>query len=164
MIITIKNKDTLTFDDFKFKCCVGKKGFTNNKIEGDKKTPIGKYSLENLYYRKDRKIKPFTKLKVLEIKKNMGWCNDKSEKKNYNKLIKFNSKLKGERLYRKDYKYDFLIPIKYNWKKKVLGKGSAIFIHLTKDFKPTAGCVGVAEKDFIILLKLINKKTKIKIL
>ena len=81
MIITIKNKDTLTFDDFKFKCCVGKKGFTNNKIEGDKKTPIGKYSLENLYYRKDRKIKPFTKLKVLEIKKNMGWCNDKSEKK-----------------------------------------------------------------------------------
>ena len=164
MIITIKNKDTLTFDDFKFKCCVGKKGFTNNKIEGDKKTPIGKYSLENLYYRKDRKIKPFTKLKVLEIKKNMGWCNDKSEKKNYNKLIKFNSKLKGERLYRKDYKYDFLIPIKYNWKKKVLGKGSAIFIHLTKDFKPTAGCVGIAEKDFIIFLKLINKKTKIKIL
>ena len=164
MIITIKNKDTLTFDDFKFKCCVGKKGFTNNKIEGDKKTPIGKYSLENLYYRKDRKIKPFTKLKVLEIKKNMGWCNDIREKKNYNKLIKFNSKLKGERLYRKDYKYDFLIPIKYNWKKKVLGKGSAIFIHLTKDFKPTAGCVGVAEKDFIILLKLINKKTKIKIL
>ena len=164
MIITIKNKDTLTFDDFKFKCCVGKKGFTNNKIEGDKKTPIGKYSLENLYYRKDRKIKPFTKLKVLEIKKNMGWCNDKREKKNYNKLIKFNSKLKGEKLYRKDYKYDFLIPIKYNWKKKVLGKGSAIFIHLTKDFKPTAGCVGIAEKDFIILLKLINKKTKIKIL
>ena len=164
MIITIKNKDTLTFDDFKFKCCVGKKGFTNNKIEGDKKTPIGKYSLENLYYRKDRKIKPFTKLKVLEIKKNMGWCNDKSQKKNYNKLIKFNPKLKGERLYRKDYKYDFLIPIKYNWKKKVLGKGSAIFIHLTKDFKPTAGCVGIAEKDFIILLKLINKKTKIKIL
>ena len=164
MIITIKNKDTLTFDDFKFKCCVGKKGFTNNKIEGDKKTPIGKYSLENLYYRKDRKIKPFTKLKVLEIKKNMGWCNDIREKKNYNKLIKFNSKLKGERLYRKDYKYDFLIPIKYNWKKKVLGKGSAIFIHLTKDFKPTAGCVGIAEKDFIILLKLINKKTKIKIL
>ena len=164
MIITVKNKDTLTFDDFKFKCCVGKKGFTKNKVEGDKKTPIGKYSLENLYYRKDRKIKPFTKLKVLEIKKNMGWCNDKSEKKNYNKLIKFNPKLKGERLYRKDYKYDFLIPIKYNWKKKVLGKGSAIFIHLTKDFKPTAGCVGVAEKDFIILLKLINKKTKIKIL
>ena len=164
MIITIKNKDTLTFDDFKFKCCVGKKGFTKNKVEGDKKTPIGKYSLENLYYRKDRKIKPFTKLKVLEIKKNMGWCNDKSEKKNYNKLIKFNSKLKGERLYRKDYKYDFLIPIKYNWKKRVLGKGSAIFIHLTKDFKPTAGCVGITEKDFIILLKLINKKTKIKIL
>ena len=36
----------------------------------------------------------------------MGWCNDKREK-DYNKLIKFNSKLKGERLYRKDYKYDF---------------------------------------------------------
>ena len=41
MTIIIKNKHTLLFDDFIFKCCVGKNGFAKNKIEGDKKTPIG---------------------------------------------------------------------------------------------------------------------------
>ena len=57
MIILVKNKDTLIFDDFKFRCCVGKKGFIKNKFEGDKKTPKGTFSLENLYFRKDRKKK-----------------------------------------------------------------------------------------------------------
>ena len=45
-----------------------------------------------------------------------------------------------------------------------IGNGSAIFIHLTKNYIPTAGCIGISEKDFLILIKLINKKTKIKIL
>ena len=64
---------------------------------------------------------------------------------------------------RKDNKYNLIIPIKYNFKKPVIGKGSCIFIHLTKDYKPTAGCIGLKKKDFLIMLKLINKKTKIKI-
>ena len=86
MIIKIKNKDTLIYDEFIFQCCVGKNGFSKNKVEGDKKTPIGNFSLGNLYYRNDRKIKPISKLKIFKIKKNMGWCDDpKSEK--YNKLI-----------------------------------------------------------------------------
>ena len=37
MTLIVKNKDTLVFDDFKFKCCVGLNGFSNNKQEGDKK-------------------------------------------------------------------------------------------------------------------------------
>ena len=39
--------------------------------------------------------------------------------KNYNKLIKINSKIKYEKIYRKDYKYDYLIPINYNTKKLI---------------------------------------------
>jgi L,D-peptidoglycan transpeptidase YkuD (ErfK/YbiS/YcfS/YnhG family) len=66
-------------------------------------------------------------------------------------------------LYRKDYKYDLLIPIKYNFKKRIPGKGSCIFIHLTKDYKPTAGCIALKKKDFLIMLKIIKKNTKIKI-
>ena len=61
MIIIVKNKDTLIYDEFEFKCCVGKNGFSKNKIEGDKKTPVGKFALENLYFRSDRKEKPKTK-------------------------------------------------------------------------------------------------------
>ncbi len=164
MTIVVKNKDTLIYDDFIFKCCVGKYGFTKKKIEGDKKTPIGKFSLEYIYYRSDKKTKPNTKLKSLKIKKNMSWCNDVKSKKNYNKLIKKKTKLRCEKLFRHDYKYDYLLPIKYNWNKTKIGNGSAIFIHLTKNYKPTAGCIGLSEKDFLILIKLINKNTKIRIL
>ena len=46
----------------------------------------------------------------------------------------------------------------------MLNKGSAIFIHITKDYRPTAGCIGLSEKDFLILIKIIKKNTIIKIL
>ena len=163
MTIFVKNKHTLQIDEFKFRCCIGKKGSTKNKKEGDKKTPKGIFEIENLYYRKDRKNKPSTLLKCIEINKSMGWCDDIRYPKKYNKLIKIEKKIKHEKLKRKDNKYDLLIPIKYNFKNSIIGKGSCIFIHLTKDYQPTTGCIALKKKDFLILLKLINKRTKIKI-
>ena len=162
MTIVVKNKQSLFFDDFNFKCCIGKKGLTKNKIEGDKKTPKGFYSLGNLYYRGDRVKRPETLLKCIKIKKNIGWCNDINNKF-YNKKIKIKKKVKHEKLFRNDYKYDYLIPIKYNWRYPKKNKGSAIFIHITKDYNPTAGCIALSLKDFLILIKLIKKSTKIKI-
>ena len=160
MTILIKNKHTVQFDDFKFKCCVGKNGFTKFKKEGDGKTPKGIFKIEHLYFRKDRIKKPLTKLKCIEIKRNMGWCDDVKNKK-YNKLIKINKNCSHEKLFRKDKKYDLLIPIKYNFNKIIPGQGSCIFIHLTSDYKPTAGCIALKKKDLLILLKLINKNSKI---
>ena len=162
MKITLKNKYTLKIDDFKFKCCIGKNGVKKNKVEGDKCTPKGIFKLGTLYYRKDRVNKPTTNLKIKNIKKNMGWCND-SKNKLYNQEIKVNKNIKHEKLYRKDYKYDYLLVIEYNTKKIKPNKGSAIFIHLTKNFKATAGCIGLLQKDFLIMTKLINKKSTIKI-
>ena len=164
MIINIKDHNTLQVDDFKLKCVVGKKGFTRKKVEGDQKTPIGLFDIENLYYRSDRIEKPNTRLRCIKINKKMGWCDDILSKKYYNKLIRVNKKVKHEKLFRKDHKYDFILPIKYNFKKPLLGKGSCIFIHVTKNYKPTAGCIALNEKDFFILIKIIDKKTKIKIL
>ena len=163
MLILLKNKHTLQLDDFYFKSSIGKKGTSKKKIEGDYKTPVGTFSIEHLYYRKDRIIKPRTKLKCIPIQKNMGWCNDINHPKKYNRLITVNKKISHEKLFRKDHKYDLLIPIKYNFKKKVLGKGSCIFLHITRNYAPTAGCIVLSEKDFLILLKLINKDSKIKI-
>ena len=163
MTILVKNKHTLQVDDFKFKCCIGRNGSTKHKKEGDKKTPRGTFEIENLYFRKDRLKKPLTLLKCIEIKKDMGWCDDINFPKKYNKLFKIEKKIKHEKLKRKDNKYDLLIPIKYNFKKPVTNLGSCIFIHLTKNFKPTAGCIALEEKDFLIMLKLIKKKSKIKI-
>ena len=94
----------------------------------------------------------------------MGWCDDPNSKY-YNKLIKIkkNLKLSYEKLYRKDSKYDLFILIKYNYRKVKKNRGSAIFLHLTKDYSETKGCVAIKKKDFLILNKLISKKTKIKI-
>ena len=163
MIIYIKNKHSLKIDDFYFKCSIGKNGLSKNKREGDKKTPIGCFCIEKLYYRSDRIKKPSTRLKCIKIQKKMGWCDDPLDKRNYNKLIYLKKKIKCEKLYRKDSKYDLFIPIKYNFLKPVKFKGSCIFIHLTNDYKPTAGCIALKKKDFLIMLKLINKKTKIQI-
>ena len=164
MIIYVKNKHTLRVDDFKFKCCVGKKGISKKKVEGDLKTPVGIFKLGPLFFRKDKVKKLFTNLKSIEIKKNMGWCNDIKSKKYYNRLINTQQNLRHEKLFRKDYKYNLFIPILYNYKKNELSKGSCIFLHLTKNYKPTAGCIAIKEDDFLILLKLINSKTKIKII
>ena len=163
MTIFLKNKHTLKIDDFYFNCCIGKNGISKTKIEGDKKTPKGTFDIQHLYYRKDKLKKPKTSLKCIEINKDMGWCDDVNVSKKYNKLIKIEKKISHEKLYRKDYKYDLLIPIKYNFKNSIIGKGSCIFIHLTKDYQPTTGCIALKKKDFLILLKLINKRTKIKI-
>ncbi len=163
MTILLKNKHTLKISDFHFKCSIGKKGLTSNKVEGDKKTPIGRFNIGPLYYRKNRINILDTNLKIIEIQKDMGWCDDIKFPKYYNKLISTNKKVRHERLYRKDHKYDLLIPVWYNFKKTVLGKGSCIFLHLTNNYKPTAGCIALKKKDFLIMLKIIKKNTKIKI-
>ena len=162
MLIKLKNKDTLKLDDYILKCSIGKNGIKSKKKEGDKCTPKGVFSLGKLYYRADRVKKPTTKISTKIIKKNMGWCDDVTSKF-YNKEMKINKNIKHEKLYRNDNVYDYLIIINYNTKKIKPGKGSAIFLHLTKNYKKTLGCVAVKKKDFLIILKLITKNTKIKI-
>ena len=162
MHLILKNKKII-FGKYKLKCAIGKRGISKNKSEGDKKTPKGTFKIENLYFRNDRKEKPLTLLKCVKIKEEMGWCDDVSYPKKYNKLIKIKKKIGHEKLKRRDYKYDFFIPIKYNFKKPIAGLGSCIFIHLTKNFKRTVGCIALKEKDFIVMLKLIKRKIIIKI-
>ena len=162
MLIKLKNKDTLEFDDFKFRCCVGKNGVKQNKLEGDKSTPKGIFEIGLVYYRADRIKKPNTLIKLKVIKTDMAWCSD-PKSKFYNKEIKINNLINHERLYRKDYKYDIFLVIKYNYKKTKKGLGSAIFLHLTKNYQATEGCIALKKKDFLILLRLINTKTKLRI-
>ncbi len=162
MLINIKNKDTLIIDDFSFKCSLGKNGIRINKKEGDLSTPKGIYTIKKLFYRSDRIKKINTKIDKIKIKKNMGWCNDPNHKK-YNSLINVNTKIKHEKLYRTDTKYDLVLVIDYNLKKPIPFKGSAIFVHITKNYKPTAGCIALKKNDMIILLKILKKNTKIKL-
>ena len=91
MLIQLKNKDKLIVGNFIFKCCIGKNRVKKHKIEGDKSTPKGIFTLGTLYYRRDRVIKPNTNLKTKIIKSNIGWCNDPKHRF-YNKEIKIQKK------------------------------------------------------------------------
>ena len=162
MLIYLKNNNTLCVDEFQFRCAIGKNRLKKNKIEGDGSTPIGKFKLLNLYYRKDKIKYIKTNLNKIFIKKNLGWCDD-VKSKFYNKPISINKNIKHEKMFRHDKKYDLIIVLDYNFKKPILGKGSAIFIHITNDYKPTAGCIALKKKDLLILLKLISKNTFLKI-
>ena len=144
MIIHIKNKNTLIIDDFKLRCCIGKNGFKSKKIEGDNSTPKGFFYLKKLYFRKDRIGIPQCKLPKKIITRNLAWCDNPANKK-YNEEIYTLDKNNKEHFYRKDNIYDYLIVISYN-KNKIPNKGSAIFLHLTKNYKPTAGCIALKKK------------------
>ena len=162
MIIRLKKKYTLICDDFQFRCSIGKNGLKKNKLEGDNCTPVGTFSLGPVYYRDDRIDKLNTKLKTLKINKQMGWCDDPNNI-NYNKEIKLNKKIKAEKLHRKDKIYDIIVVINYNTRRIIKNKGSAIFIHVTNDYKPTKGCIALSLSDLEILLKIIKRNSKIKI-
>ena len=162
MIIKLKNKDTLICDDFQFKCSIGKNGLKKNKLEGDHCTPKGTFLLGPVYYRSDRVDKPNTKLKTIRINKQMGWCDDPNNAY-YNKEIKLNKKIKAEKFYRKDKIYDIIVLINYNTRRIIKNKGSAIFIHVTNNYRPTRGCITLCLNDLEILLKIIKKNSKIKI-
>jgi L,D-peptidoglycan transpeptidase YkuD (ErfK/YbiS/YcfS/YnhG family) len=161
MNIIIK-KNLLLYKGYKIKCCIGKSGINSSKKEGDLTSPKGQFKLGALYYRKDRIKHLKCKIEKKIIKRNMGWCNDSRSKK-YNREIKFPFKYRAEKLYRKDKIYDIFINIKYNYHQTIKKKGSAIFLHLTKSYKPTLGCVAISKSDFLKIIPLISKNTNILI-
>jgi L,D-peptidoglycan transpeptidase YkuD (ErfK/YbiS/YcfS/YnhG family) len=162
-MIIINESGFLKYRNLKFRCALGKAGIKKKKIEGDNITPKGNYKIVNIYYRKDRVKKIFSKLKLIKIKKNMGWCDDPKSKK-YNQLINLPSKNTYEKFYRKDNIYDLIIVLDYNVNPIIKNKGSAIFIHVAKKkYKKTAGCVALKKTHLIELIKIISKRTKISI-
>tara|TARA_B100001564_G_scaffold338410_1_gene330224 strand:- start:2009 stop:2500 length:492 start_codon:yes stop_codon:yes gene_type:complete len=163
MHIIIKKRN-LTYDDYKVKCAVGKRGIGAKKREGDLITPKGKYKILKIFYRADRVTNLRSKISQIKIKKNMGWCDD-PRSNNYNKLIRLPFTFKSEKLYRKDNVYDIILVLNYNINPIRKAKGSAIFIHISKkNFSPTRGCVAIKKVEIKKLVKNIDKKTIVKII
>jgi L,D-peptidoglycan transpeptidase YkuD (ErfK/YbiS/YcfS/YnhG family) len=141
---------------------LGKAGIKKKTKEGDNVTPIGTYKAVKVFYRPDKINIIKTNLKKIKIKKSMGWCDDPNSNF-YNQQIKLPSICGHEKLYRKDGIYDIIIVLNYNMNPTINGKGSAIFIHVTKNYKPTKGCIALKKIDLIKILNLVKKNTKIKI-
>ena len=93
----------------------------------------------------------------------MGWCDDPRSNL-YNKQIKLPNKFGHEKLYRNDNLYDLILVLNYNTNPVIKNRGSAIFIHIAKNFyNKTRGCITLKKKNLIELVSKIKKNTKIKI-
>jgi len=161
MNIFVKKTGILKFAKYTIKCFLGKKGITSNKKEGDLKTPKGDFFLRYVMYRPDRIKKPKTNLPIHIIKKNHICCNN-PKRLDYNKIFETKNLNLGEKLWRKDILYNIVIVIGYNDNPVIKGKGSAIFLHLSKkNIITTDGCIAIEKKNMINLLKYCPKKIKI---
>ena len=157
------NKKYLTYNQYKVKCAVGKRGISQKKREGDLITPVGRYRIKYVLYRKDRIKKIQTQLRKIIIRKNMGWCDD-PRSKNYNKLINLPFNYSYEKLFKKENIYDIILVLNYNMGPVKKNKGSAIFIHIAKkNYKKTQGCIAVKKTELLKILRKIDINTKIKI-
>jgi len=159
----IINKKYLTYNNYKVKCALGKRGIGNKRREGDFITPKGKFKIKYILYRKDRIKRIQSKIKKIIIKKYMGWCDDPLSK-DYNKLIKIPSEYNYEKIYKKENVYDIILVLNYNMNPIVKNKGSAIFIHVTKaNYKKTEGCVAIKKVHLLKIIKELKNNIKIKI-
>jgi L,D-peptidoglycan transpeptidase YkuD (ErfK/YbiS/YcfS/YnhG family) len=162
-MIIINKSGYLEYKNLKFKCALGKAGIGKKKQEGDNVTPTGTFKIVKIYYRSDRVKKISSKFRLIEITKNIGWCDDPNSK-NYNQLINLPSKYNHEKLFKKNNIYDLIIVLNYNMKPVIKNKGSAIFIHVAKKkYQPTQGCIALKKNNLLKLLSKISKNIKIKI-
>ena len=152
----------LTYLDLDVPCSVGRGGTTQSKKEGDECTPIGKWPLRRVFFRPDRLTKPTTKLPTVPITKRMGWSDDPSDNVNYNRLIETPYAFNHEVFWRTDNIYDVIVELGYNDLPPILGKGSAIFMHIvSQDFGPTAGCISLEKSSLLTLLEKIGERENV---
>ncbi|MEG2348582.1 MAG: L,D-transpeptidase family protein [Clostridia bacterium] len=142
---------------FKTKAFIGKNGIASDKCEGDKKTPKGVFYLSKAFgLLKD----PRSKLEYLKVNKNNYFVDDENSKY-YNKMVNIlnveKDWIRAEHLVKFRSQYKYAIIIDYN-KKCIKGDGSAIFLHCSKG-KPTAGCIAIAKKYMLKLLRKVDKET-----
>jgi L,D-peptidoglycan transpeptidase YkuD (ErfK/YbiS/YcfS/YnhG family) len=144
-------------------CAIGPAGIARKSSEGDGITPLGVFPLREIFYRADRVAAPRSVLRSHEIAKDDGWC-DAPGDENYNRLVKLPYPASAENLWRDDDVYNVLVVIGFNDDPVVADKGSAIFLHLARpDYRPTAGCVALAESDLRAALEQLQPNDKIRI-
>ncbi len=140
---------------------LGRTGIRANKREGDGGTPRGDFRLVRLWWRADRHPRPRTLLPVRRITRDVAWSEDPRDR-GYNRPFRRSDGAAGDRLWRDDHLYDFIIEIDHNTRPRVAGRGSAVFIHVARPgFRPTAGCIALALPRLRWLLGRLGPGTRI---
>src|SRR5262249_45757826 len=90
----------------------------------------------------------------------LAWCEDTTDRR-YNRPVRRAPRDVGDRLWRDDHLYDFIVEIDHNTRPRVAGRGSAVFLHVARPNRsPTAGCVALAANNLQRLLAGLGPKTQ----
>ena len=140
---------------------VGKNGITNNKREGDGKTPTGIYSFGQAFGVAGN---PGTSRGWLQVNNNHYWVDDVNSPY-YNKLVDASQTgiqwSSAEHLIGYPTAYKYAIAVNYNTA-CTPGAGSAIFLHCSTGGS-TAGCISVSQSNMIRILQSLQGDTLIGI-
>ena len=142
-----------------FECSIGSGGIVEDKQEGDRGTPVGRFPFREVYYRLDRIGPISTSLRTTVIEKSDGWCDDPDDPM-YNKHVKLPYAARHEELWREDHVYDVILVIGQNDAPVLPGKGSAVFVHLRRpEGTPTEGCVAFSLKNLLEIIEECNNQS-----
>lgn len=152
-----------------FQCALGKNGVTNEKKEGDGKTPLGIFPLRRAFYRADRVSDPSTTpycygtasyLHCEVTQSNYGWV-DAGNDPLYNQFVYLPYNASHEELYLSSSVYDLFAVIGYNDDPIIPYAGSAIFFHVASaGYGSTAGCISMELKDLVYVLSHVTSETR----
>jgi L,D-peptidoglycan transpeptidase YkuD (ErfK/YbiS/YcfS/YnhG family) len=158
-----RRRGWLTAGNLAIPVALGRGGILANKREGDGATPKGIFRPHRLWWRADRHRRPRTFLPARAIEANDAWCEDPDDR-HYNRPVRLGREAAGDRLWRDDPLYDFIVEIDHNTRPRVAGRGSAVFLHLARgNFGPTAGCISMTRFAMLRLLQRLGPRTRIVI-
>lgn len=155
----IPSNGILSFQNQSYPCLLGKHGITTRKLEGDMKTPAGKFKLLFGFTRKLKSNLGPHLLSFSQIQNKDIWCDDPTNPL-YNRPAVLPFLASHELLHRKDRLYDIIIIINHNYSARVKNRGSAIFFHLTAEKPYTAGCIAISPKIMQKILPKLNHKSE----
>ena len=145
------------------KVSFGLNGFTDNKTEGDGKSPVGVFS-PGIAFGTHKSVK--TKLDYVAIKDDHYWVDD-PESRYYNQLVELSAVTpdwsSAERMKDFEREYEYGININANPENEK-GKGSALFLHCAGDNNYTTGCIAADRKSVLYCIKKLDPFSKIVIL
>jgi len=152
-------KGMLIAGPLRFPCILGRSGRTHGKREGDGATPVGRWTLSRVLYRRDRALPPRSKLLTKVIRASDGWC-DQAFDRNYNRPVRLPYPARHEEMIRADHLYDIVVVLSHNQCPRIRGRGSAVFLHLADpQGRPTAGCIALSWHHMATVLSVCGGQT-----
>ncbi len=137
---------------------VGINGVSAHHREGDLTTPIGLFGIETTMYG----VAPNPDVTYRYHRFTCGdWWDEDRRSALYNHFVHVpcatmpNFAGNSEALWTKVPAYDYFAVVNYNTSPVVPGRGSAIFLHVSKN-SPTTGCVSIAKVHLLKVLRLLR--------